>query len=76
MFKAICTFDQITPRFLSIIFGLGRKIKSTDEDYMACYHQFSIGTETEKVEVKYEDEGNDQSESRQAQAESYGKHIF
>lgn len=75
MFKTICTFDRITPRFLSIIFGLGRKTTSTDEHYMTCYHHFSISTETEDKEMNIKDQYKSQERSRQNQYESYGLPI-
>lgn len=75
MFKIICTFDRITPRFLSIIFGLGRKTASTDEHYMTCHHQLSLSTETKGREADYKDECKSQERSRQNQYESYGLSI-
>lgn len=47
MFKALCTFDQITPDFLNIVFGFGRKISSSDESYMTCYCKLSAMSEGE-----------------------------
>ena len=71
MFKTICTFDRITPRFLSIIFGLGRKTASIDEHY----HHLSISTETKDDEVSCKDEDSSQERSRENQYESYGLPI-
>ena len=75
MFKTICTFDRITPRFLSIVFGLGRKTASVDEHYMTCHHHLSISTETKDNEVNCKDEYEGQENSRQNQYESYGLSI-
>jgi hypothetical protein len=41
MFEAICKTDRVAASFLKILMGLGRKRSSTDEDFMACYTQFS-----------------------------------
>lgn len=40
LFRTICTSDRITPRFLKIIIGLGRKLSSGDEDFMTCNSRF------------------------------------
>ena len=73
MFKVLYNFNQITPRFLNFIFGLGRKTKSFDEDYMACYNQFSIN---QKAKSETLAENGDQSRSQYSEeklgAKSYG----
>ena len=76
MFKTICTFDRITPRFLSIIFGLGRKTASSDEHYMTCHHHFSMSPKTTDKEMNIKDQYKSQETSRQNQYESYGLPIF
>ncbi|KAI1806718.1 hypothetical protein F4811DRAFT_122101 [Daldinia bambusicola] len=42
MFRALYKFIQITPHFLKIVMGLGRKFSSWDEDFMSCYSRFSV----------------------------------
>ncbi|KAI1321916.1 hypothetical protein F5Y16DRAFT_63153 [Xylariaceae sp. FL0255] len=37
MFRQIYTSLKITPSFLTIVMGLGRKLSSRDEDFMSCY---------------------------------------
>ncbi|KAL2038549.1 hypothetical protein N7G274_008596 [Stereocaulon virgatum] len=71
MFKAICNFDRVTPRFLSIIFGLGRKTASFDENFMTCYRNFSIRPEKKGKGMKYEDGYMCEDQSRQNLYESY-----
>lgn len=73
MFKALCAFDQITPQFLHLIFGFGRKTRSFDEDYMACYQQFSINEEAKSgalVEESVED--RKLSGNQKLRVKSYG----
>jgi hypothetical protein len=41
MFQAICTYNRITPWFLKIVIGFGRKFSSWDEDFMTCYNHFT-----------------------------------
>ncbi|KAI8628747.1 hypothetical protein F5Y19DRAFT_476291 [Xylariaceae sp. FL1651] len=42
MFQALYTTTHITPQFLKIVMGLGRKMSSRDESFMSCYtHQTS-----------------------------------
>jgi hypothetical protein len=53
MFCSVCVFCRITPRFLSLVTGFVRKLSSKDEDFMACYSDFSYpdkGKEPGKVE--------------------------
>ena len=77
MFKALCTFDHITPRFLDFIFGLGRKTKSFDEDYMACYHHFSIDEEAGSETIaENRDESYSQGGDRKLRAKSHGQCIL
>ncbi|KAH8598396.1 hypothetical protein B0O99DRAFT_738672 [Bisporella sp. PMI_857] len=40
-FCRVCVFCRITPRFLNIVTGFVRKFSSKDEDFMACYSDFS-----------------------------------
>lgn len=76
MFKALCTFDQITPRFLKFIFGLGRKTKLFDEDYMACYHRFFAGDQARnKALAEKSDEAHSQGDDKKPRADSYGQCI-
>jgi hypothetical protein len=73
MFKAVCTFDQITPQFLHLIFGFGRKARSFDEDYMACYHQFSFNEKTKsETLVEESGEGHNLSDNQKTRVKSYG----
>ncbi|KAI1742959.1 hypothetical protein F4680DRAFT_388269 [Xylaria scruposa] len=37
MFQALYTTTHITPQFLKIVMGLGRKMGSRDESFMSCY---------------------------------------
>lgn len=77
MFKAICTFDQITPWFLNFIFGFGRKTKSVDEDYMACYHQFFVGEEARSEAIEENrDKDHSQGDDEKLRAKSYGQWIL
>jgi hypothetical protein len=41
MFQALYATSHITPHFLKIVMGLGRKMGSRDEDFMSCYSHFS-----------------------------------
>ena len=77
IFKALCTFDQVIPQFLNLIFGLGRKTKSFDEDYMACYYQFSAGREVRSEALaEKRDQDHSQGSDEKLQAKSYGQGIF
>ena len=77
MFKALCTFDQITPWFLNLIFGLGKKTKSFDEDYMACYQDFFASDRAGKrALVKHRDDAHCRSNDKKPQCDSYGQSIF
>lgn len=42
MFAAIFAADSVTPSFLKIMQGFGRKTSSKDEDFMACYRDISL----------------------------------
>lgn len=77
MFRALCTFDQIMPLFLNFIFGFGRKTKSFDEDYMACYHQFST-SEDARIEAlsKNRDEIHSLDDNQKLRANSYGQCVL
>ena len=73
MFKAVCTFHQIMPQFLHLISGFGRKARSFDEDYMACYNQFSFSEKTKsEVLVEESDEGHNLSDNQKTRVKSYG----
>ncbi|KAL4966988.1 uncharacterized protein BDV14DRAFT_198452 [Aspergillus stella-maris] len=41
MFHDICASVRTAPRFLKLVLGLGRKLGSDDEDFMACYSRYS-----------------------------------
>ncbi|KAI1168438.1 hypothetical protein F5B18DRAFT_598367 [Nemania serpens] len=41
MFQALYTTTCITPQFLKIVLGLGRKMGSRDECFMSCYTRFT-----------------------------------
>jgi hypothetical protein len=76
MFKVLCMFDQITSRFLNIIFDFGRKTKSFDGDFMACYHQFFVDDQAKnKTLAEKSDEAHSQSDDRKSQADSYDQFI-
>ena len=77
MFKALCTFDRVTPLFLNFILGLGRKTKSFDEEFMACYHQFSAGEEAGRESLANNRDGDHNLDSNEKlQAQSYGQCII
>ena len=77
MFKALCTFDRVTPRFLDFILGLGRKTKSFDEDFIACYHQFSTGEEIRREALADNGDGDHGLDfNGKLQAQSYGQCII
>ena len=42
MFKLLCGFSQVNPRFLSLIEGMGFKSGPDDEHFMSCYNHLSI----------------------------------
>lgn len=73
MFKALCTFDQVMPRFLNLISGFGRKTKSTDEDYMVYYRQFSDRGEAVIEACKDNDKGKEDCPERDRRPASYGQ---
>ena len=50
MFQAIFTLDRVTPCFLKIVMGLGRKICPKDEDFMTCYSRVATSSSGERVE--------------------------
>lgn len=68
MFKTVCTFHQITSQFLHFIFDFDRKVKSFDENYMICYHQFFFNEKTKsEILMKRNDENyklNDNQKTR------------
>lgn len=72
MFKSICTFDRITPRFLNVIIGLGRKTASMDENYMTCHHQLNPCLATDGTAMKHDDSVESSGQSTQHQYESLG----
>ncbi|KAI1125641.1 hypothetical protein F5Y10DRAFT_246502 [Nemania abortiva] len=49
MFQTLFTINSITPQFLKIMMGLGRKSSSIDEDFMSCYSQFAEPVQGEDV---------------------------
>ena len=73
MFKALCTFDQITPHFLKIVFGFGRKLSSSDESYMTCYCKLSTKANGETSEGKNNEERHSGREKEgELQLKSFG----
>ncbi|KAH8896843.1 hypothetical protein GQ53DRAFT_838316 [Thozetella sp. PMI_491] len=61
MFQAICRTSLLTPRFLKISMGMGRKLSSGDEHFMACYSSFSIP----EGQQKSREEGNGEDDKRE-----------
>jgi hypothetical protein len=57
MFQAICTLDRVTPCFLKIVMGLGRKLFSKDEDFMTCYSRIVTSSSGERAEDSLSNEG-------------------
>ena len=72
MFKAISTFNLITPRFLNIIFGMGRKRASLDEHYMTCYCHWTVCQAMESNETRCTDGNESQNGEIETSYESYG----
>jgi hypothetical protein len=52
MFQAICKTSLVTPRFLMISIGFGRKLSSGDDDFAACYSSFLTLKGQQKSEEK------------------------
>ena len=73
MFKALCTFDQITPSFLNLVFGFCKRTSSSDENYMTCYCKISTMLD-EKAEVKNKsrNESDDQVKKKNPCWEFFG----
>lgn len=42
MFKFVCSLVEMHPRFLDIIFGLGRKTSFVNETFIGFYTCFSL----------------------------------
>jgi len=42
MFKFICSVNEIHPRFLDFVFGMGRRNSSSDEIFNGCYNNVSF----------------------------------
>jgi hypothetical protein len=49
MFKMICHFYNVFPRFLDIISGFGKRMASVDEHFMGCYGRISAGMENKQA---------------------------
>ncbi|KAL2815795.1 hypothetical protein BDW59DRAFT_153601 [Aspergillus cavernicola] len=49
MFHAICASIRTAPEFVKLVMGLGRKLGSSDEDFMACYSRFSMPDTTSQT---------------------------
>ena len=77
MFQTLCTFNQVSPRFLGFVFGLGMKIRSSDEDYIACYYHYSAGERTAQVASSNTgSQDGHQSFGKRSKSDSYGKYFL
>ena len=52
MFKLLCGFYQVNPRFIGLTDGMGYKLGPDDEHFMGCYTHLSTGQdETKATEI-------------------------
>ena len=72
MFKVFCTFYRVTPYFFKIVFGLGSRNSSLDEDFMTCHCKFTTALDTiENKDIKTKS-GFEEKASSETHLESFG----